>query len=83
MRVVTTSGELDTLPRFAVVACVHELPDGPPIVLVFQRGSYDNPGLGWCMPDTPGQITSARVFEFLAANALPALLRVLVDPGQP
>lgn len=80
MRVITTVDELDAMPRRSVVASIHAVRNEPPLVLVFQRGSVEHGGDGWCMPDTAGQITSHRVFQFLLVNQLPFELTVLLEP---
>lgn len=79
MRVVTTVEELDTLPRMSVVGCITATLNIP-LVTVFQRGSLETGGYGWCAPEARGQITSHQVFQFLLVNQLPFELTVLWEP---
>lgn len=81
MRVITSVEDLDALPRRSVVASIHSVRNEPPLVLVFQRGSVESGGDGWCTPDTAGQIDSHRVFQFLMVNQLPFELTVLWEPA--
>lgn len=79
---VTNVAELDELPIHSIVACMGIAPGSRnvPIILVWQRGSVDNGGSDWCMPDTQGQITSTDVFYFLNVNELRQELTVLYRP---
>lgn len=81
MRIITTVEELDALPQMSVVACIHSVRNEPPIVMVWQRGSLNGYATEWCTPDTPGQIDSHRVFQFLLINQLPYELTVLWEPA--
>lgn len=83
MRAITSVEELDAMPRRSVVASIYSLRNEPPLVLVFQRGSLESGGDGWCTPDTAGQIDSHRVFQFLMVNQLPFELTVLWEPPAP
>lgn len=76
---ITTVAELDALPIQSIVACMGIAPGtrNIPVTLVWQRGSVDNGGSDWCMPDTRGQITSTDVFYFLNVNQLLQELTVL------
>lgn len=76
---ITTVEELDALPIRSIVACMGIAPGtrNIPVTLVWQRGSVDNGGSDWCMPDTQGQITSTDVFYFLSVNELRQELTVL------
>lgn len=78
---ITTPAELDTLPLQTVVACVSTVANVP-VVIVFQRGSHNEPGDGWCTPDTPGQIPAEGVFEFIGLNGFPPELTVLHNPWE-
>lgn len=78
-RTITTVEELDALPiRTVVAALTHSR--NVPIVIVFQRGSIEHGGDGWCTPEAIGQIPSEKVFEFIALNGLPTVFTVLHDP---
>lgn len=78
-RTITTAEELDKLPvRTIVAALTHSR--NVPIVIVFQRGSIEHGGDGWCTPEAIGQIPSEKVFEFIALNVLPTVFTVLHDP---
>lgn len=79
MRVITTVEELDALPRMSVVGCINYTLNIP-LVAVFQRGSLETGGSGWCAPEAAGQITSHQVFQFLLVNQLPFELTVLWEP---
>lgn len=79
MRVITTVEDLDTLQRMSVVGCVSATLNIP-LVAVFQRGSLETGGHGWCAPEASGQITSHQVFQFLLVNQLPFELTVLWEP---
>ncbi|MCS3494086.1 hypothetical protein M2368_003114 [Arthrobacter sp. JUb119] len=81
--VVSSVEELDALPTQSIVACMGIAPGtrNVPVTLVWQRGSVDNGGSGWCMPDTQGQITSTDVFYFLNVNELRQELTVLYRPA--
>lgn len=81
MRVITTVEALEALPRMSVVAAIHAVSNEPPIVLVWQRGSLNGLATEWCTPDTPGQIDSHRVFQFLLINSIPLELTVLWEPA--
>ena len=76
---ITTVEGLDALPIRNIVACMGIAPGtrNVPVTLVWQRGSADNGGSDWCMPDTQGQITSTDVFYFLNVNQLRQELTVL------
>lgn len=76
---ITTVEELDALPIQSIVACMGIAPGtrNIPVTLVWQRGSVDNGGSNWCMPDTRGQITSTDVLYFLNVNQLRQELTVL------
>ena len=78
-RTITTVEELDALPRGSVVACISHILNLP-VTFVFQRGSHNAMGYGWTTPDTPGQIESADVFEFVALNGYLTIFTVLVEP---
>ncbi|HEX9088225.1 MAG TPA: hypothetical protein VF867_11920 [Arthrobacter sp.] len=82
MKVITSVEGLDALSRRSVVASIHCVLNEPPLVIVFQRGSVDSGGDGWCTPDTAGQIDSHRVFQFLMVNQLPFELHVLWEPPE-
>lgn len=81
-QVVTSVEELDSLPPQSIVARIGNAPGARniPLILVWQRGSVDNGGSDWCMPDTKGQITSSDVFYFLTVNGLRQELAVLYRP---
>lgn len=76
---ITTVEELEALPLRSIVACMGIAPGtrNVPVTLVWQRGSVDNGGSDWCMPDTQGQITATDVFYFLNVNQLRQELTVL------
>ena len=76
---ITTVEELEALPLRSIVACMGIAPGtrNVPVTLVWQRGSVDNGGSDWCMPDTQGQITAADVFYFINVNQLRQELTVL------
>ncbi|HAY44067.1 MAG TPA: hypothetical protein DCY59_11220 [Micrococcaceae bacterium] len=76
---ITSVEELDALPIQSIVACMGIAPGtrNIPVTPVWQRGSVDNGGSDWCMPDTRGQITSTDVFYFLNVNQLRQELTVL------
>lgn len=80
---VSTIEELEALPIQSIVACMGLAPGtrNVPVTLVWQRGSVDNGGSDWCMPDTQGQITASDVFYFLTVNQLRQELTVLHIPG--
>lgn len=71
------------MPRRSVLASIYSILNGPAEVLIFQRGSVNSAGDGWCMPDIPGQIDSHAVFRFLEANDFPLELTVLWEPAAP
>ncbi|KAA0979906.1 hypothetical protein FQ154_01735 [Paeniglutamicibacter gangotriensis] len=76
---IATVEELEALPLRSIVACMGIAPGtrNVPVTLVWQRGSVDNGGSDWCMPDTQGQITAMDVFYFLNVNQLRQELTVL------
>ncbi|GAB2767276.1 hypothetical protein [Sinomonas soli] len=76
LRTVTAADELDKLPLGSVVACITHM-SGSPLVITFQRGSFDTIGSGWATTDAHGLITSEKVFEFIGLNGLPMELTVL------
>ncbi|MBG0738773.1 hypothetical protein IV500_04985 [Paeniglutamicibacter antarcticus] len=80
MRVITTVDELEALPTMSVIGCVSAVCNIP-LVVVFQRGSLETGGSGWCAPEAQGQITSHQVFQFLLVNQLPYELTVFWEPG--
>lgn len=77
MRVITTVEELDALPWMTTVASIHSVLNEPPLVLVFQRGTYGDHGPGWYHPGVQGAIDSHALFRFLMVNELPFRLHVL------
>lgn len=79
-RTVTTAADLDALPVGSVVACISRMANIP-VVIVFQRGSNNSPGVGWTSPDALGQISAEQVFEFVGLNGFPPSLTVLHEAG--
>lgn len=77
---ITTPEQLDRLPLGSVVACVSHMLNVP-VCIVFQRGSLEHGGDGWCSPDALGQIPSAMVFEFIGLNGFPPELIIFYTPG--
>lgn len=77
---VTTAEELDRLPLGTVIACISHVLNIP-VCIVFQRGSLEHGGDGWCSPDALGQIPSEAVFEFIGLNGFPPVLTVLHRPA--
>lgn len=75
-RVVTTPAELDTLWFGSIVAMISHHRNVP-MVIVFQKGSLEHGGSGWCTPEAVGQIPSEAVFEFIQLNGYPPELTVL------
>jgi len=73
---VTTVEELDALPLRSIVALISHSRNVP-MVIVFQRGSIEFGGDGWCTPEAVGQIPSEAVFEFIALNGYPTVFTVL------
>lgn len=77
---ITTPEQLDRLPFGTVIACISHMANIP-ICIVFQAGSHEHGGGGWCSPDALGQIPSAAVFEFIGLNGFPPELTVLYTPA--
>ncbi len=75
-RVITTPKELDQL-RFGSIVAMISHHRNVPMVMVFQKGSLEHGGGGWCAPEANGQIPSEAVFEFIQLNGYPAELAVL------
>jgi hypothetical protein len=78
-RTITTPEDLDTLPIRSIIALISHSRNVP-VVIVFQRGSIEHGGDGWCTPEAIGQIPSEAVFEFIALNGFPTVFTVLHDP---
>lgn len=78
-RTISTPEELDALPIRSIIALISHSRNVP-VVIVFQRGSIEHGGDGWCTPEAIGQIPSEAVFEFIALNGFPATFTVLHEP---
>lgn len=79
MRTITTSNELDKLPRQSIIAALSKVCNVP-LTLVWQRGSHNNYLSDWCTTDTEGAITSDDLFIFLRYNEIAPVLTVLWEP---
>lgn len=79
-RVINKPEDLDKLSFGSIVAMISHSRNIP-MVIVFQKGSLEHGGGGWCTPEAIGQIPAEAVFEFIALNGYPQEITVLHEPN--